>query len=108
MWLWDVPRGQIKDILIKKSAGLPKNPGAGFKGECDLFQAPKRGDAEPSEIPVCMGICKGAVKCHLAIVAWEGRHSDVYDVAVFCTCMTEEELTKWARAKGGQVINLGK
>lgn len=107
MMLWDVPRGQITDVLIKKSAGLPKDPGPGYTGDCDLFQAPHRGDAAPTDLPVCRGGCKGNHTCHLAVIAWEGRWSDVYDVAVFCTCMTEDELNRWAKLKNGEVIHIG-
>jgi hypothetical protein len=107
MWVWDVPRSQIKDQIIKKSGGLQRDPGAGYKGDCDLFQAPKASpDAEPTDIPVCRGNCPKGGTCILAIVAWEGRYSDVYDVNVFCTCMTSAELHKWAHAKKGQVIDL--
>ena len=109
MWVWDVPRGEIKDAIIKKSAGLPRFPAKDHQGDCDdgPFQAPKASpDAEPRDLPVCPGGCKKG-KCILAIVCWEGRYSDVYDVAVFCTCMSEEELHRWAREKHGEVLHFG-
>jgi len=106
MWVWDVPRGQIKEHIIKKSGGLKRHPGGGYNGDCDLFQAPKRDDAEPTEMPVCLGNCTGDGTCHMAIVAWEGRYSDVYDISVFCTCMSDAELDKWVKAKGGQILHL--
>jgi len=88
MVLTDIPRGQIEKSITEAARGLNPDPGPGFKGDCDMF---RRADG----FPICRGTCKpGRDECGLIIVCREGRHSDLYDVLVICSCKTWEELLR--------------
>jgi hypothetical protein len=101
MFLRDVEYSKIAESIIEASAKLPAWPGDGYDGECDVFQAPERG-----QMPRCAGLCKhGGDSCYLATVAWEGPHEGLYYVAVFCTSQSKDKLDHWVQHVNGELLH---
>ena len=88
--LREIPRGQFEKSIEEAAKALKKpDPGPGHQGPCEMFRPAAGGG-----LPQCRGKCDGKDPCRLLIIAREGSHSDVYNIGVFCTCMSEAEIDR--------------
>jgi hypothetical protein len=96
--LRDIPRGKLSEDLIQAARKLPKDPGAGHQGPCEMYRG-------SDGFPVCRGQCQGKTPCHLVIIGIEGSHSDLHNYLVFCTCMTNADLDRLIQGRA-EIVEL--
>jgi len=99
--LREIPRGQLEQSLEAAARGLHADPGAAYRGDCDMFRG-------SHGLPVCRGQCKGGGTCHLVIIGIEGSHSDIYDYLVLCTCLSGAQIDKLIKGRAQTVTLPGK